>query len=838
MDIYPSSVEEKLGFDVLRERLRVHVQSPLGEERIDSMQPARTLGWLDDELARVAELQDAFRYAETAVPLNHIRDVRSVLKRAAPEEAFVNPEELHEVRLVLITLRRLKRYFGDRSGDYPQLARAVARITPLPELEEHIKGIIDPDGTVRDDASPELERLRRLIIRRQGELRDTLDRELRKAVGQGYATEEQPTIRGGRMVIPIRAEAKRKVEGFVHDTSATGQTVYIEPAACLDLNNEVRELKSDEKREVERILREATAHLRARRDAMTTNMKALAQFDLLQAKAQLANRLDAVVPHLNEAGEVEVIDGRNPVLQLHFERLREQDTAGGPLDEAAIREVIPLDLSLGSDFRTLVITGPNAGGKTVSMKTIGLFALMLAYGLPLPVAPHSKFALFDRLIVDIGDEQSIEEDLSTFSSHVANLRHMVRTADDRTLVLIDEAGTGTDPEEGGALAQAVLERLTDAGARTIATTHHGTLKTYAHEAEHVENGSMEFDQETLRPTYHFQLGVPGSSYAFEIAERMGLEANILARARALAGEQKTAMEELIATFEARNQELERELEAARREKEQAEQERARYEGKIGKIEKERDAIRQQALEEAERIVQGANARIEQTIREIKEAEAEKEATKQAREQFEQYRDDVEARREAAEAPTEEDAAPASAKGDREEASAPASNGTAPNKEAPQKMAGPICEGDQVVIDEGSTKGEVQEIDDGEAVVVLGSMHMRVPLDRLTKVGGPREQQVTVSQTQGGGSGDLAALRASNRIDVRGQRVEEALIEVQQFVDEAIAANLDQVEILHGKGTGALRQAIQEELARRPDVVGFGDAEWDEGGAGVTIVELS
>ncbi len=835
MDIYPASVEEKLGFDVLRDRLSQQVQSALGQERLDGMRPARTLGWLEDELGRVAELQDAFRYAETAVPLNHIRDVRGVLKRAAPEDAFVDPEDLHEVRLVLVTVRRLKRYFSDRRADYPQLTQAVSRITPLSDLEEHIRGIIDPDGTVRDDASPELERLRRLIIRRQGELRDTLDRELRKASRQGYATEEQPTIRGGRMVIPIRAEAKRKVEGFIHDTSATGQTVYIEPAACLDLNNEVRELKSEEKREVERILRKATAHLRSKRDAMDANMKALAQFDLLQAKARLANHLDAVVPHLNEASEIEIVDGRNPVLQLHFEQVRKQDETAGPLDDAETREVVSLDFTLGEDFRTLVITGPNAGGKTVTMKTVGLFALMLAYGLPIPVAPHSKFALFDRLIVDIGDEQSIEEDLSTFSSHVSNLRHMVRTADERTLVLIDEAGTGTDPEEGGALAQAVLERLTDAGARTIATTHHGTLKTYAHEAEHVENGSMEFDQETLRPTYQFQLGVPGSSYAFEIAQRMGLEPDILTRARGLAGEQKTAMEELIATFESRNQELERQLEAARREKEQAEKERERYEGKVGKLEKERDKIRQQALEEAERIVNSANARIEQTIREIKEAEAEKEATKKAREKFETFREDVEARRQNVEEEIETEDEPARKEPD--EAPATTSTNGSVKQQAPERAKGPIHEGDQVVIDGGSTKGEVQEIDDDEAVVVLGAMHMRVDLDRLTKVGGPREQQVTVSQTQGGGSSDIAALRASRRIDVRGQRVEEALIEVQQFVDEAIAANLDQVEILHGKGTGALREAIQEKLARRPDVAGFGDAEWDEGGAGVTIVEL-
>ncbi|PSQ66699.1 MAG: endonuclease MutS2, partial [Bacteroidetes bacterium QH_2_64_74] len=306
--------------------------------------------------------------------------------------------------------------------------------------------------------------------------------------------------------------AKGKVEGFVHDRSASGQTVYIEPTACLELNNEVWELKSAEQAEIERILRDATAHVRAESDPIKVNLKVLAQFDLLRAKARFANRLDAVVPKLNEQGRIELHEGRNPVLQLHFEGLDEGgETEGRAPGEDAIppREVVPLDLELGNDFRTLVITGPNAGGKTVAMKTVGLFSLMLAYGLPLPVAPHSSFPLFDEIVADIGDEQSIQDDLSTFSSHVSNLRHMLDAAGGNSLVLIDEAGTGTDPDEGAALAQAVLERLTESGARTIATTHHGTLKTYAHETEGVENGSMEFDQATLRPTYRYQEGVPG-----------------------------------------------------------------------------------------------------------------------------------------------------------------------------------------------------------------------------------------------------------------------------------------------------------------------------------------
>jgi len=828
MQTYPDGLEEKLGFDVIRDRLEGKLKSPIGRERLDGMQPARTMDWLRTELTRVEELQAAFQYGDS-VPLSNFYDLRDVLRRAAPEEAFVDPEDLKAVRLTLVSLRRLKQFFDNRDHDYPRLADAVARITPLPDLEEHIASILEEDATIRDDASEELLRLRRQIRKKENELRDTLDEALRDAIKQGYATEDQATIRGGRMVIPVRSEAKRKVEGFVHDTSASGQTVYIEPAACLQLNNEVRELKSAEQREIERILRKVTAHLRSENDAMEDNLQAMGQFDLLQAKARLANRLDAVVPKLNEEGIIDLHEGRNPVLELHFQSLDEEadapDWATDDEESPQDREVVPLDMALGEDFHTLVITGPNAGGKTVAMKSVGLFSLMLAYGMPIPVAPHSSFPLFDQIMADIGDEQSIEDDLSTFSSHVSNLRHMLGAAGDNALVLIDEAGTGTDPDEGGALAQAVLEQLTEVGARTIATTHHGTLKVYAHQTEGVENGSMEFDQETLRPTYRYQEGVPGSSYAFEIAQRMGLDEGLLDRARTLAGEQKTAMENLISTFEKRTQQLEDELYQAEKAKEKAEEEQQRHEEKRRKLEKEREKFRQQALEEAERIVEDANARIEQTIKEIKEAQAEKEATKEAREKLEDYKDDLEAEREEAKATAspEEDGAPAESSGE----------GSSRPDRQPEA---PIQEGDQVVVDDGSTAMEVQEIEDGEALVIMGSMHMRVELDRLTKVGGPERDPEPEPTT--GGDSKLAALKASPSIDVRGQRVDEAEQNVQHFLDDAIAAGLDTVDILHGKGTGALRNAIHNLLAERSDIIEYGKAPIEEGGAGVTKVELA
>ena len=844
MDVFPSSVESKLGFDVLRERLRGLTMSEMGRDRLAGMRLSRDRGWIQAELERVSELQQAFRF-DDPLPMHQIADVRSVVRRAAPEGAMVASEELADLRTTLVTARRLHDYFKSRREKYPRLHETASQIIPLKPLEERIDGVVDADGRIRDDASPELRRLRRLIVQRQAALRETLQKALRQAMSGGHATEDQPTIRNGRMVIPVRAEAKRKIEGFVQDTSASGQTVYIEPTACLELNNEVRELEGEERREVERILRELTAEVRVNLDAVQEDLRVLARFDLLQAKARLSNEIEAVVPKINEDGRIQIISGRNPVLLLHVRASRDRGKGGShpsPVDPAASaahtaaggapqREVVPLDLSIGGEFRTLIITGPNAGGKTVAMKTVGVFALMVAFGLPLPVDEKSEFSVFDELLVDLGDEQSIEEDLSTFSSHIANLKRMLQKAGDRTLVLIDEAGTGTDPAEGGSLAQAVLEKLTRLGARTIATTHHGTLKVFAHETEGVENGSMEFDQATLSPTYRFQPGVPGSSYAFEIASRIGLDADILERARGLVGEQKTALEELITTFESRTQELDDKISSADEELRQAAHEREQYRQRSEKLRREQEAIRRQALEEAERIVASANARIERTIRQIKEAEADREATRQAREELEAFRANIGERKERA----------GLAGSEAEEGGAEEPRRESRKEREPRRRdradSRPIAVGDQVVLDDGATAAEVLEIEDDEAVISFDSMRIRADVSRLRKVGGKRKQQVRVGRIAKSG-GEMSSLQAQSRIDLRGKRVDEAIDSVTRLIDEALAANLAHVEILHGKGTGALRQAIHEYLAQRTDVASYEDAPWNQGGAGVTYVKLA
>jgi DNA mismatch repair protein MutS2 len=453
------------------------------------------------------------------------------------------------------------------------------------------------------------------------------------------------------------------------------------------------------------------------------------------------------------------------------------------------------------------------------MKTIGLFSLMLAYGIPLPADEKSEFAVFDQLIVDLGDEQSIENDLSTFSSHVTNLRYMMEHAGPKTLVLIDEAGTGTDPAEGAALAQVIFETLTHAEARTIATTHHGSLKVFAHDTPRVENGSMQFDQETLHPTYRLQQGIPGSSYAFEIASRIGLDQALLVRARELLGAQSARLEDLIGSLETRNQRLAQQLDETEKELSSAREERSRYERLFEQLDGQRDEIREKALAEADAVVQEANAQIERTIREIKENQAARDATRKARSELDTFKEKIRKEKQQTEKNQQK----------RTRRRPPR------ERETPDLSSnGPLSVGDQVILDGGLTTAELLELDGRDAVIMAGSMHMRVKTDRLTKVAGPRRQQVTIRQVQTDDAGDLGSLKARPRTDLRGQRVDEALANVTRFIDEAMAANLDRVEVVHGKGTGALRQAIHEYLEKSPDVDRFEEAPY---APGISVIVL-
>ena len=533
---------EKLGFDTVRKALSEAVVSSLGMEKLTLLRPVTDPGARKIALAHTDALQRVVLRGDP-IPLEDFLDVRQFLEQARPSGAMLSAASLDEVRRTCRASRLIRACF--RKEGYGTLAKVVSPIFVLRELEQCIEQAVDSNGTIRESASSELRRIRYRLRQRQQALREKLRTLLGEAVRQGYAAESQLTVRAGRMVIPLRAEAKRKMRGFVHDSSATGQTVYLEPAVCLDMGNEVRILEAQEQREIERILREVTGRVREDIDAIEGNLDILGTIDLLHAKALLSVALAGVVPKLSDARVLDIREGKNPTLCL-----------GGKA-----KAIIPLTISIGEEVRTLVITGPNAGGKTVAMKTCGLMLVMLGCGIPVPVHPESVFGCFKQILVEIGDEQSIEQDLSTFSARISGLQKMCDAATSGVLLLVDEIGTGTDPAEGAALAQAVLEHFTASGALTIVTTHHGTLKAYAHESIGVVNGSMDFDERTLQPTFLFRQGLPGSSYAFRIADRMNFNPGVLARARKILGKPEVRLESLIASYRELNSKLKRRLSA-------------------------------------------------------------------------------------------------------------------------------------------------------------------------------------------------------------------------------------------------------------------------------------
>lgn len=820
--LHPPDADRRLGFDTVRERLLGHVRTPYGHDRLAALGPSSDAAVVRGRLERADEMAGLVRSGEPP-PLREVDRLEAVLRRVQPKNAMADGPDLLAVGRALETGRRLHDYHHARRERAPALWAVAQKVAVLKALEDRIARTVDDAGAVRDDASPELLRISRLLAARQGRLRETMLAALRDAASKGYATEDQPTIRGGRAVIPVRAEAKRKVQGFVHDVSATGQTVYIEPASVLDLNNEIREIELERGREVQRILREISGHVRHHRRDIERTLDAVGHLDALAAVGRLAAELDAIAPEVGEGGPLRLVRARHPVLAL-----RVRDAARLPEAERPPRvpeAVVPLDLELGDGAHTLVITGPNAGGKSVALKTVGLLSLMAAHGLPVPAGPGTRLPLVTRLFVDLGDQQSVQDDLSTFTSHLTNVRRMLEEADDRSLCLIDEAGTGTDPAEGGALAEAVLRRLTKRGALTVVTTHIGALKAFAYDTPGVLNASMEFDRATLSPTYRFRAGVPGSSYAFEIADRVGLDRPVVRDARQLVGEGKGRLEDLIAEFEERSAEAARQLAEAEGRRREAERVQKDYEDRLGRLRADADNRRRQALLEAERILAEANAAVENTVREIREAEAEKEATKEARARLDEARARVEKRKGKVER--------------RQNGRARAAKPPAPSAE------GPIAVGDRVRLDDADAVGEVIELNGKEAVLALGALTSRVKLNRLTKVGGPTAQRVDVRaparapgrSRPGEDAGTLAVSTAQTRVDLRGARVDEALAQVQRFVDEALVSGVPSVEILHGKGTGALRQAIHDQLAARPDVEAFGAAPLDQGGDGVTVVRL-
>lgn len=799
MHLQPNRLIEKIGFHAIREAAAKQARSSIAKNKLHELMPSSRREDIEKDLATTREMMSLLQN-EAAFPLNNLHDVREYLQKSRAEGSLLPMDAFIEILELVVTARRVKSFIKDREDDYPELKEVSIGLIPLKNLENEIRSIITENGELRSDASDTLKFIRNRLNRKRNDLRNTINKVMSRAAKEGMASDEGPTIRSGRMVIPIQAEYKRKIQGFVHDVSSTGQTVYLEPVEALNINNEIRQLESEEKREIERILRRLTNHVRSDRESIHQNLYVLTQLDVIAAKAQLGINLDCYVPVICDSSRLYLKDAYNPILKLKNLGLKKESK----------EKVVPLDLELNDREQCLVITGPNAGGKSVAMKTLGLCVMMTQSGFAIPAKDSTELPIYSGLFVDMGDDQSIENDLSTFSSRLEWMRDTLKKADENSLILIDEAAAGTDPEEGGALFQALIELLMQRKAKILVTTHHGSLKIFAHDHPNAVNGSMEFDQNTLSPTYRFKKGVPGSSYAFEIAQRMELDDALLSKARALLGESKSNMETLISELETKSQEAEELKRKYDQLKEQTQAARHKYDEKRSAIEKEKETIREKALREAKQIMQSANRRIEEAVEQIVEkGQKDSETIREARKEVEKHKEEVEEQLDELE----------TKKKKRKQAS----------KEPPK-------EGDTVRLEDANTTGELVDVNGNKAVVMAGGLRLKTDYENLVKVEDAskkkKKQRVTVNIMDR----DTSTV-VKTRLEVRGMRGPEAMKEVEHYLDNALAAGLNEVEIIHGKGEGILKNLIHEYLEKRKDVQDYHLAPIQQGGAGCTIVKL-
>ena len=613
----------KLEYNTVIERISELTVSESGRQRTLRLMPQTDRDTIELELRKVSEAKELL-VTEGTIPLDGFKNIIPALKKTTVENQVLTVIELLEIAATIRVSRSLKVFLAKRISQYPSICTYHQQLFADKIIEHHINEALDEHGFVKDTASRELREIRRSMISASEALRRRLESILRQVSEQEFLQEDIITTRDGRLVIPVKAEYKHNVPGFIHSTSASGATVFIEPAESLELNNALRELQLSEQREIHRILADLTQQVGGIREPLELSFETLTEFDGILARAKYSIETIGNPPLLTSKPYIKLQNARHPILLRHFKR----------------EEVIPLSIELGGEVQTVIITGPNAGGKTVALKTVGLLVLCTQAGIHIPAGSESEVFPFHNIFVDIGDDQSIENDLSTFSSHLISLRHILEEADATSLVLIDEIGAGTDPSEGGALAAVVLHELTNRHTITIATTHHGMLKAFAHETQGISNASMEFDQESLRPTYRFRSGIPGSSYAFELAERLGISHNLLDRARAQVGDEKTKLESLLIELERQSQEYQYQLRETSKEKERLQSLVLSYEQKMVQLKRELGTIRKKAVEEAKEIVYQAHVKVEHSVKEIRESGADREVVRSSRQVLKQLSEEL------------------------------------------------------------------------------------------------------------------------------------------------------------------------------------------------------
>ena len=777
-----------LEYEKIREMIAARAGSSLGKERASSLQPSTDYAEVEEQLEQTAE---AVRiHAVTSPPFGGIHDLRPLLKKIHMG-AVLTLEELVDIRSTLYAMRSVKEFFKGLEIEAPTLKEWAHGIEILGQLERRLENTLDEHGSLRDDASVELRRLRTEIQTTQNRIKERVGAALRAPENQKYFQEAIVTLRDERYVIPVKAEYRRFFPGIVHDQSATGATLFVEPMAIVELNNDVKQLVLSEQHEVERILRDLSQQIGGQQDILQENLSVLADFDFTFAKAKLAEDMDAQQPVMNREGRAHLRQARHPLI---------------PRDR-----VVPINIELGDAYTMLLITGPNTGGKTVSMKTFGLLVLMAQSGCFLPTAPDSTLPVYQNIYADIGDEQSIEQSLSTFSAHMTHIVDILSKVEADDLVLVDELGAGTDPEEGAALAMAILEWLLAVKAATVATTHYSELKTFAYTREGIENACVEFDVKSLRPTYRLLIGIPGASNAFAISRRLGLSEAIILRAQQLVKEDHAQFEHVV-------NELEREKLAY----EQHNAELAERQQRVTRLEQKVEAAKEDLSKRKGELIRKAREQSAALVRRTRrEAEDIIDSLKK------QYDDQgIHARQQAIQ----------EARKRLDEAASAARPGIMGQKHLGQKVdAKKLMVGDVVYLPKLDQKGTVVEISGREVTVQLGSLRTTQKAASCRFLSHAEKEKSARSNATGGFLRKTA--HVSREIDIRGLMVNEAEVVVGKFIDDAQMAGLTQILVIHGKGTGALRKGIHEYLKRHRSVDHFAFADLDEGGSGATVVFL-
>lgn len=863
--IYPNNFESKIGFDEIRGLLKQRCLSNLGKEMVDKIAYSNDRDIINEWLLQVREFRQIQSEGDN-FPLQYFFDVRESVARLRLEGTHMEENELFDLRRSLETIANIVKFLNRSEGAqecrsedntltrtpssltshlsssspaplFPALYRLSEDVMTFPQLIQRIDQILDKYGKIRDNASLALQRIRTELSRTEGSISRTLNSILRAAQSEGLVDKDaSPTLRDGRLVIPVAPAMKRKMRGIVHDESATGKTVFIEPAEVVEANNRVRELEAEERREILRILKEFASQVRPHVKEILASYKFLAKIDLIRAKAEFANATKGFEPHVGKHPHIDWIQAIHPLLQISLEKQG--------------KKVVPLDITLTRDKRILIISGPNAGGKSVCLKTTGLLQYMLQCGISVPMSERSNTGIFENIMIDIGDEQSIEDDLSTYSSHLTNMKHMMRQANKRTLLLIDEFGGGTEPTIGGAIAEAVLKQFWKKQAYGVITTHYQNLKHFADGHDGVANGAMLYDRHEMRALFQLAIGQPGSSFAIEIARKTGIPEEVIKEASEIVGSEYIQSDKYLQDIVRDKRYWEGKRQTIHQHEKSLEQKIGRFEDDINELERSRKEILRRAKEQAEELLRESNRKIENAIREIRESQAEKEETKRIREELNAFKADVaeidtKASDEMIERKMRQIQERKKRKEEKKKKAVEAAPTQPPRGEVLSHKSNSTPEtftsGDTVRIKGLTTVGKVESIDGKMATVIFGDMRTKMRMERLEPAKAPTKKEEPLSATKVSRTTretiDNRKLNFKQDLDVRGMRGEEAINAVTYFIDDAILVGMSRVRILHGTGTGILRQLIREYLNTIPNVTNFRDEHVQFGGVGITVVDI-